>query len=429
MRTIVLGALALAVLPLSGTPSPAAPAEPEVSGAEAVVAAAARRGSVRLIARLARPADGAPLTPALATRRAADLATAMRAAGVTRVDSIRGLPLAVLEARPAQLAALLRSGLVEAVQEDVAVPPGLAQSVALVDAPRAWAAGASGTGWAVAVLDTGVDATHPFLAGRVVAEACFSSTTSVSTSVCPNGQGEQVGAGAGANCPATVAGCEHGTYVAGIAAGRDYTGGPGLNGVAPDAGIVPVQVFSRFEGQSCTNYHLTSPCALTWTSDQIKGLQQVAAFAATTKIAAVNMSLVSGLYLSSCDSDLRKPAIDALAALGIPTVVAAGNIRATSASARRPASAALSPSAPPPPPRQRRWPRSPTTGRWSPCWPPASPSPRRCPARAGPRRTGPRPPPRTWRAPSPTCARSCRTCRPRRSSRRSRRRASQSPMR
>ena len=325
MRTIVLGALALAVLPLSGTPSPAAPAEPEVSGAAAVVAAAARRGSVRLIARLARPADGAPLTPALATRRAADLATAMRAAGVARVDSIRGLPLAVLEARPAQLAALLRSGLVEAVQEDVAVPPGLAQSVALVDAPRAWAAGASGTGWAVAVLDTGVDATHPFLAGRVVAEACFSSTTSVSTSVCPNGQGEQVGAGAGANCPATVAGCEHGTYVAGIAAGRDYTGGPGLNGVAPDAGIVPVQVFSRFEGQSCTNYHLTSPCALTWTSDQIKGLQQVAAFAATTKIAAVNMSLVSGLYLSSCDFDLRKPAIDALAALGIPTVVAAGN--------------------------------------------------------------------------------------------------------
>src|SRR4051794_11447546 len=284
-----------------------------------------RGGSVRLIARLARPADGAPLTPALATRRAADLATAMRAAAVARVDSIRGLPLAVLEARPAQLATLLRSGLVEAVQEDVAVPPGLAQNVALVDAPRAWAAGASGTGWAVAILDTGVDATHPFLAGRVAAEACFSSTTSVSTSVCPNGQGEQVGAGAGANCPATVAGCEHGTYVAGIAAGRDYTGGPGLNGVAPEAGIVPVQVFSRFEGQSCTNFHLTSPCALTWTSDQIKGLQQVAAFAATTRIAAVNMSLASGLYLSSCDSDLRKPAIDALAALGIPTVVAAGN--------------------------------------------------------------------------------------------------------
>ena len=117
----------------------------------------------------------------------------MRAAGVTRVDSIRGLPLAVLEARPAQLAALLRSGLVEAVQEDVAVPPALAQSVALVDAPRAWAGGASGSGWAVAVLDSGVDATHPFLAGRVVAEACFSPTTSVSTSVCPNGQGEQVG--------------------------------------------------------------------------------------------------------------------------------------------------------------------------------------------------------------------------------------------
>jgi subtilisin family serine protease len=33
-----------------------------------------------------------------------------------------------------------------------------------------------GTGQVIAILDTGVDKTHPFLANKVVAEACFSTT-------------------------------------------------------------------------------------------------------------------------------------------------------------------------------------------------------------------------------------------------------------
>ena len=320
MRTIVLGALALAVLPLSGTPSPAAPAEPEVSGAEAVVAAAARRGTVRLIARLARPADGAPLTPALATRRAADPRDRDAGGGIMtyKINSIRGLPLAVLEARPAQLAALSRCpAWSRRSRRTWRCRPGWRRrprwSTRRAPGGRRQRQRLGGRG---PRHRRGRDPPVPYRPGRRRGLLLLHHLGLDQR--LPERPGEQVGAGAGANCPATVAGCEHGTYVAGIAAGRDYTGGPGLNGVAPDAGIVPVQVFSRFEGQSCTNYHLTSPCALTWTSDQIKGLQQVAAFAATTKIAAVNMSLVSGLYLSSCDSDLRKPAIDALAALGSP---------------------------------------------------------------------------------------------------------------
>ena len=40
----------------------------------------------------------------------------------------------------------------------------------------AYTLGATGTGQAVAVLDTGVQSNHPFLSGKVVGEACFSNS-------------------------------------------------------------------------------------------------------------------------------------------------------------------------------------------------------------------------------------------------------------
>jgi subtilisin family serine protease len=238
------------------------------------------------------------------------------------------LPIISLEVDSAALAALADSADVLSIQEDIAVPPALDVSGPLVGATAAWAAGYSGTGQAVAILDTGVDSTHPFLdGGKVVLQACFSNGGSTgAASLCPGDVGSLKGvAGAGEECSSTIYGCNHGTHVAGIAAGTDDT----FWGVARDASIIAVQVFTEFSGTSCINYGLPTPCALSYTSDQIAALEWLATQVVANSIASANMSLGGGTYSdqAACDSAnyVEKAAIDSLRAAGVATVIAAGN--------------------------------------------------------------------------------------------------------
>jgi subtilisin len=148
-----------------------------------------RDGLARVIVELRLPAgrhvpEGKLANVAVRLAQRRDIATA-RAQLLTRlrptshrvIHEYKSLPFMALEIGPDALRELATSSLhVTRIIEDGLKRPSLAQSVPLIEADQVWAQGYDGTGTVVAVLDTGVDAAHPFLAGRIVEEACYSST-------------------------------------------------------------------------------------------------------------------------------------------------------------------------------------------------------------------------------------------------------------
>lgn len=275
------------------------------------------------------------ITAASAAQQRSDIAQ-MQSAVLGKVSSLRQkihkikqfetIPFMALEVDAAELEALAGLSEITSIEEDRLAAPTLAQSSPLIGATTAWSS-YTGSGQAVAILDTGVEKTHAFLAGKVVSEACYSTNNNVfpyySTSVCPGGVSQSTSDGSampyGGTCPAGE--CDHGTHVAGIVAGQ----GGSFSGVAKGASLIAVQVFTQFGASYCGG----SPCALSYTSDQILGLQRVYALRGTYNIAAVNMSLGGGRYYTqtACDSDNPsiKTAIDNLRSAGIATVISSGN--------------------------------------------------------------------------------------------------------
>ena len=241
---------------------------------------------------------------------------------IKRLKKFRHLPFVSMALDAEGLDAVLQDPTVARVYEDKLNRATLAQSTPLIGATDAWAEGASGSGQVVAVLDTGVDSNHTFLSGKVVHEACFSTSSSYNDTytLCPSGQESQIGIGAGAPCSVADA-CSHGTHVAGIAAGR----GASYSGVARDASIMSIQVFSQLD-----NYQVCYPdstCVVSYDSDLISALEHVYDKRASFNIAAVNMSLGGGSYAKACDNEnsAQTAAIELLRSVNIATVVASGN--------------------------------------------------------------------------------------------------------
>ncbi|GLZ78136.1 serine protease [Actinorhabdospora filicis] len=175
----------------------------------------------------------------------------------------------------------LRSGTKSRVWLDGrSAKPLLDQSVPQVGAPAAWAAGYDGTGVTVAVLDSGYDAAHPDLAGRVKEARDFTGTTPGA----PDLHG-------------------HGTHVASTVAGTGAASNGRYKGVAPGASLLI--------GKVCVDYCMDS--------DMIAGME----WAAASGAAAVNMSIGGGA------TDGPDPVVEALERLTAETgtlfVVAAGN--------------------------------------------------------------------------------------------------------
>lgn len=154
-------------------------------------------------------------------------------------------------------------------------------SVEQIGTPKAWAAGYDGKGVRIAVLDTGVDATHPDLKGQVTASKNFTNSSNT---------GDKVG---------------HGTHVASIAAGTGAKGGGTYKGVAPGAEILNGKVLddSGFGDDSGI----------------LAGMEWAAAQGADV----VNMSLGGG---DTAEIDPLEAAVNKLSAdKGILFAIAAGN--------------------------------------------------------------------------------------------------------
>lgn len=231
----------------------------------------------------------------------------------TAIRSYSTLPFAALEVTPQELAQLAADPQVVSVMEDPKLRPNLDRSAPLIRAPEAWAAGFSGAGQTIAIIDTGVDKDHPFLAGKVVSEACYGG-------FCPGGATSSVAPGSGKPCPLTEE-CDHGTHVAGIAAGR----GVSASGIARDANLIAIQVFSP-DPEDPTS-------TVAYGSDILAGLNRVLELRGTFNIAAANLSLGGGYSKRTCDTYYRPftAAVLNLRSVGIATVVAAGNEGLTSA--------------------------------------------------------------------------------------------------
>ena len=233
-------------------------------------------------------------------------------------DSLRVYPLLDLGAAavgPQALLHLIKNAGTGHIELDSVHRTSLVETIPIIRADLAHQQGQDGDGFAVAVLDTGVDPTHPMYAGRIIEEACFSVEND-----CPNGQSEMFGPGAAVPCE--IRGCGHGTRVAGIAVG-DEPGGP-LIGVAPHAGLIAIQIFSKVAG---------APGA--YSSDILAGLQHVLGLTAFHQIASTNLSLGGTLFTSEADCDQAVAsqfgAIALLRAAGVLTVAASGNEYLTNA--------------------------------------------------------------------------------------------------
>lgn len=161
--------------------------------------------------------------------RSTSSAAEWRAAGLTpdrRLESVGAVADEVGAAEGARLLDTLRAQdggagaratgtpAIERVWLDAPAEALDADSAPQIGAPQAWESGATGKGVTIAVLDTGVDATHPDLDEAVVGAKDFSGTGTVADR---NG---------------------HGTHVASIAAGSGQASGGENRGMAPDADLL-----------------------------------------------------------------------------------------------------------------------------------------------------------------------------------------------
>jgi len=172
---------------------------------------------------------------------------------------------------------------VEHIWPDLPVHTYLNTSVPHIHAPQVWEAGVKGTGIKVAVVDTGIDPTHPDFEGRIMATASFIGGDSA---VDDNG---------------------HGTHVSGIVLGSGAKSNGKYVGVAPEAHLYTAKVLDARGGGTMSGVM----AGIEWAV-----LEQ--------NVQVINLSLGSD---TSCDGTdaLSTLCDEAVLQAGVVMCVAAGN--------------------------------------------------------------------------------------------------------
>ncbi len=225
----------------------------------------------------AMAAPDAPSEQRIIVKYKRDLSTATRPlAGVARPKHFSLVPAAAMRASAEQIRALAADPGVETIWPDLKVHTCLDVSAPHIQAPQVWAAGYTGRNVPVAIVDTGIDPTHPDFAGRIIAMADFT------------GEGTSDNHG-------------HGTHVAGITAGAGST----YKGIAPEAQIYAAKVLHG-DGSG-------------YMSEVMAGLE----WAVQQNVKVINLSLGGE---GPCDgTDALSTTCDAVVDQGVMVCVAAGN--------------------------------------------------------------------------------------------------------
>ncbi|MHA1753109.1 MAG: S8 family peptidase, partial [Candidatus Helarchaeota archaeon] len=176
---------------------------------------------------------------------------------------------------------------VKIIDEDMEVHVMLSESVPLLNVPQIWADGVEGEGVIVAVIDTGIDDTHPDLKNKVIAKADFTSEKGTDLE--------------------NIDGNGHGTHVSSTIAGTGAASKGKYKGVAPKAKLIAAKVLASNGSGSF--------------SGVIAGID----WAAKQNCHVMNMSLGANVS-GSCDgTDAVCQAVDAAMDKGIVVCIAAGN--------------------------------------------------------------------------------------------------------
>lgn len=236
------------------------------------------------------------------------------------------VPYIRLQMHRSALARLEHSPRVAQWEVDTLGKLSLFESVPLIGAPAAHSANLTGSGIAVAILDSGVDKGHSYLANRVVSEACYSTGLPPTyQSLCPGGADSSTAAGSGVNCDVNMdVDCHHGTFMAGIVSAKQPSGGAfPVNGVTRYAGIISIQMSTRVNDTTLCGG--APSCIGTFKGDAIEALERVYLLAqGAFTIAAANVggtwSLSSEPFNGFCDTSVFAQAIANLASVGVATI-------------------------------------------------------------------------------------------------------------